>query len=749
MLEQVNRLKSKLDITSKDLEPILKKLESTPINAEIQNSLIDVFSNINKEDELEIANSIKSRRRLRGRIEVNHTDEVISFTINKDPLNPAIKKAAIYSVLAVIVIVIAAVAGSSVYHEFIEEHPMESVALECNDGILYQDGEYYADAGRSFTVESLILPENTTDKLLNWISNMKDVTITHTDSGVSVLIGATVETGSTLTITASSSKYDVSGSISITVENNIVLTLDSGPSNVSVGDTITVRSSDSSDELDLVPDWSVDQNWAILSKDGNEATVSIGYSAKKGDSVVLMAFIPGTGISESVILTVSDGLALNLSTSTDTVSAGSSFTVSASITPSLPSGTPVLWSVLDRDGNTVDSIGFTTGKSGPSVWFNDRLSGTVSRDADDGIIMIISMKVPKYDLSETVSIQIVNEAKRPIEVYTVSDLAAMGNSSRIYRLQNDLDLSDSAWSPFQFSGTFDGNGHRIYGLKLDLRSKTSSGEYYGGLFSINNGTITDLILDKISITIAPNSKGASAMIYAGAVCGINKGTISGVEVGSSSILAHSTDIKVSWLSSHASLPAVASGDAKSGDWHDYASLSFTGVMVLDWTKGAKMNVHAGGIAGSNIGSISSCITDIDIDAQVINFRTGSSNYTTDAERALVYAGGIAGKTSAQIKTCTSHGYVSAQLVLHDSGTGTDGGDGYFGGSYAPKGIGYVGGIAGYSGGQLTGESDCTLNHHTEVFAPATKIGIGSQYNRDKSTEKNIQWYEGRYAGAVA
>ena len=53
------------------------------------------------------------------------------------------------------------------------------------------------------------------------------------------------------------------------------------------------------------------------------------------------------------------------------------------------------------------------------------------------------------------------------DIYTAADLLEMANSSDTFYLRNDLDLTDFGnWTPIEFSGTFDGMGHIIRGIKV-------------------------------------------------------------------------------------------------------------------------------------------------------------------------------------------------------------------------------------------------------------------------------------------
>ena len=85
---------------------------------------------------------------------------------------------------------------------------------------------------------------------------------------------------------------------------------------------------------------------------------------------------------------------------------------------------------------------------------------------------------------------------------------------------NDIDMTGVKYEPFEFSGTINGNNHKISNLTI-----TSSNSNVG-LFTTNKGTIRKLSIS--NITINATSENAS---YVGALAGISTGTIGGVSVG--------------------------------------------------------------------------------------------------------------------------------------------------------------------------------------------------------------------------
>lgn len=76
------------------------------------------------------------------------------------------------------------------------------------------------------------------------------------------------------------------------------------------------------------------------------------------------------------------------------------------------------------------------------------------------MLMLLLLTVPVW-ADET------EEARNVREIYTVEDLYAVKEApSESYILMEDLDMKGQIWTPFAFSGHFDGQGHSILNLEL-------------------------------------------------------------------------------------------------------------------------------------------------------------------------------------------------------------------------------------------------------------------------------------------
>lgn len=148
----------------------------------------------------------------------------------------------------------------------------------------------------------------------------------------------------------------------------------------------------------------------------------------------------------------------------------------------------------------------------------------------------------------TLTVNATDSTEEVIEVYTIEDLYNINNNmSGNYKLMNDIDMTEATaeggewnymgngWDPIgsngayygtAFSGVFDGNGHKIIGMNIDITTKPSGTRYlYVGLFANNSGTIKNLSLTDgvVSAEISPYS---GYVAYTGSICGYNSGTIS-------------------------------------------------------------------------------------------------------------------------------------------------------------------------------------------------------------------------------
>lgn len=194
----------------------------------------------------------------------------------------------------------------------------------------------------------------------------------------------------------------------------------------------------------------------------------------------------------------------------------------------------------------------------------------------------------------------------PYQVSTAEDLAAFRdavNSGETYEgktviLTTDITLSD-AWTPIgnkskQFKGTFEGGGHCINDLNVNINGDGYLyGDSYGGLFGYigTGGTVQNLgVTGKVSV-ILPNNDA-----YAGGIAGRNQGTIKNC---------------------------------------------FTTVEVEAWGGNSYADSYAGGIAGCNQADISNCYATGEISSALYagGIAGTNTNYSNDGTISYCYATG--------------------------------------------------------------------------------------------------------------
>ena len=270
-------------------------------------------------------------------------------------------------------------------------------------------------------------------------------------------------------------------------------------------------------------------------------------------------------------------------------------------------------------------------------------------------------------------------ADAPTKIYTAADLYAINsNMSGNYILMNDIDLSSATdtggewdfmgngWEPIgsygsygstAFTGTFDGNGYTIKGLRLDIStipSGNTDNVIYAGLFGNNSGTIKNLSIDSNS---SIHATATSINAYVGSFAGYNTGVISNCynegELNLDGENKNDPTRPYATTEYNAYLGGIC-GYSNGGEiincanegmiyGSSYGSTKYTDGNMSNYH--AKMRVRLGGIAGFSSGSIANSYNTGDI--------TGSNSYKSystytgydNSAVAIMYAGGITGEIS--------------------------------------------------------------------------------------------------------
>ena len=175
-----------------------------------------------------------------------------------------------------------------------------------------------------------------------------------------------------------------------------------------------------------------------------------------------------------------------------------------------------------------------------------------------------------------------------------------------YKMDADIDLSQysSNWTPFSFSGIFDGNGHAITEFTYN-----SSNTQNFGLFNQNSGTIKNLTIKGCSISNTHKSGNSGAIAYynnGGTIenCHVSGTIISGYSVGG--IVQYNSG-RIIACSNAANITATGSGYL-GGICGTHAASTIIGCYNTGTINGNYAAGFVGQIFTTGTATISSCFT---------------------------------------------------------------------------------------------------------------------------------------------
>ena len=321
------------------------------------------------------------------------------------------------------------------------------------------------------------------------------------------------------------------------------------------------------------------------------------------------------------------------------------------------------------------------------------------------------------------------EPNDPYLISTASELNRIGHNPRLmaasphFKLINDIDLAGVDFffigNPgYDYSGIFDGNGHRISNFTY-----SSTGASYIGHFGAIRGKDTEV---KDLGLIAPNvDAGAGSSI--GSLVGLfADGTVSGCYVDGGSV---SGDSAVGGLVGRNNYGTITDCYA-SGSVSGYSEVG--GLVGLNYYDGTITNSYAtgivsgdlfavGGLAGSNHGIITDCYSSCDVSGRFVasglvglnEYGTVTNSYATGSVSGDETVGGLVGGGGGMVTNCYATGSVSGGSYVGGLvGSGGSATNCYSTGSVS--GSTYVGGLVGitwdvsiitncYSAGSVTGD----------------------------------------------
>lgn len=319
---------------------------------------------------------------------------------------------------------------------------------------------------------------------------------------------------------------------------------------------------------------------------------------------------------------------------------------------------------------------------------------------------------PKAGTSSTSS------SKTSVSLNNVADkIAEFEKDSTVIRLTKNLKFDNNkyTWTPVDFSGTFDGAGFVISGLKISNTGNV-------GFVAKNSGIIKNIIFKDITVTC---SQSAGVASKAGIIASENAGTITNVNIiGSSSITGN--------LNSSSSKNA----DRELGG---IAGVNSGTIKYCINKAAVKYGKHVGGIVGKNTGTVQYCY----------NYGAVSANETSNKTKET-RVGGIIGKaTSGKIEYCQNFGTITGESSTSEGNNATGGIVGYstvainlcgnhgtvVAGS-AKTNTSYAGGIVGYTTANV---KDCYNRANVTAYAKTTDTTTTDiSYTGNESGEQQAQ-----------
>ena len=244
-------------------------------------------------------------------------------------------------------------------------------------------------------------------------------------------------------------------------------------------------------------------------------------------------------------------------------------------------------------------------------------------------------------------IPVIHDGYKPI--YSFKDLMYINTSATTlggnYILMNDIVFTDDdnvAFVPIgnpssPFTGTFDGNGHEISGMNVNVQSSNDYDSVYIGLFGYVSGAqIYDLGIADSVITVSTSS--SSASVYAGGIVGYANSLVMISNCHNASSISVTSPNKIAYTGGIAGY--VYSGMIEN--CYNTGNISVTASLP-----------ETGGIVGEALSA-----------AKIENcYNTGNITATSVSQYATV-AGGIAGEAISAIKieNCYNTGSVLAKTT---------------------------------------------------------------------------------------
>lgn len=231
------------------------------------------------------------------------------------------------------------------------------------------------------------------------------------------------------------------------------------------------------------------------------------------------------------------------------------------------------------------------------------------------------------------------------------------------------------WTPIgkttdrQFAGILDGAGYTVYGLYV-------SGWTNAGLVGVlaETGIVKNVIMTMGNISVDPVNLGT---ISVGAIAAISYGTILNSVNQNTVILNTATSYLGPYLGVGDYIYAgglVGSNKGTISNCHNSGLVS----AKINASKPQTRNFYFGGVAGENVGKIHDCYNL----GQITSRDTISCNFSSN-QKVASYSGGIVGSNLGEISNCYNKGWVNSEVIvsfgIYDGSTVTSHAEAYSGG----------------------------------------------------------------------
>ena len=266
-------------------------------------------------------------------------------------------------------------------------------------------------------------------------------------------------------------------------------------------------------------------------------------------------------------------------------------------------------------------------------------------------------------------------------IRTINEYNSTGDAgaTRTYILQEDIDVSSLldgkitgmfGTASLPFAGTFDGNGHTISNLNINITLTADSNTFlYAGLFGYTNGaTIKNLHISGLNITINGEANNSLSSVYAGLVGFASNTTISNTQIsGNYSVdvpksdelafgglvgQANNTTIENCYITSSMSIDVIEGytedNEAIAGNFNMLTYGGLVGQMNNSTLKNAIVRpTSAINLNLSNIYRTTSVIGGVvgNLNSSSVQFVLGAQNLNVDIDENYngnTFIGGIAG-----------------------------------------------------------------------------------------------------------